>query len=95
MKIFDYEINNDTILRLNKVYDDLDTVCTDLYHEKENLSYEELCVTQSLLQDLVFSTIQRLRSNDRRISLKSDDTYSTWNSEKDIFDELKKTAKHM
>lgn len=87
-----YEINNDTIIRLSKIIDEIDTVCTDIYHEKDNLSYDELCAAQSLLFDLYYSTIQRLRSDDGRIELKSDN-YGLWQNEKDVFDKLKKKFK--
>lgn len=92
MKIGSYEIRNKNIMQMSKVLDDLYEVCADIHHEKESYTFEELCSVQMLLWDIYESTIQRFRSDDWRLNLKSG--AELWKNEDDIFDLLKRKVKN-
>lgn len=92
MKIGKYETNKENIIKMSNVIDELSGVCADMHHELETYSYDELCCVQMLLWDICDSTIQRFRTNNWQLNLKSG--VEQWRNENDILDILKTKIKN-
>ena len=92
MKIGSYETNKENIIKLMKALDDLYGICADMRYELDTYNYDELCCVQMLLLDICDSTIQRFRTNDWQINLKSGT--DQWVTENDILDIYKAKIKN-